>query len=81
VKTKAGLAAVGVFLLVGLTSSMTLGEVCNVKVLTDASPDYSDMESMIHSITAGWPSPEEKCWAMFYWTWLWDRRSTARMTS
>jgi len=76
--TKAGLVAVGVLLLIGLTSSTTLGEVCDVKVVTDASPDYSDMESMIHSITAGWPSPEEKCWAMFYWTHI-ARRQTMPM--
>ncbi len=77
-KTKAGLVAVGVSLLIGLTSSMALGEVCNLKVITDASPDYSDIESMIHSITANWPSPEEKCWAMFYWNHI-ARRQTAPM--
>ena len=31
-------------------------EVCNIKVLTDASPDYSDMPSMIRSITGNWPT-------------------------
>src|SRR5262249_8449110 len=40
-------------------------EVDNLKVVTDASPDYSDMDSLIHSVTANWQTPEEKCWAMF----------------
>ncbi|MCY3021850.1 MAG: hypothetical protein NTW87_22805 [Planctomycetota bacterium] len=50
-------------------------EVCNLKVVTDASPDYSDLPSMIHSITAKWPAPQEKCWAMFYWNHI-ARRQT-----
>ncbi|MGD0092698.1 MAG: hypothetical protein ABSE73_22535, partial [Planctomycetota bacterium] len=50
-------------------------EVCNLKVVTDASPDYSDMPGMIHSITAKWPTPQEKCWAMFYWNHI-ARRQT-----
>ncbi len=29
-------------------------QVANIKVVTDASPDYSDMESMVRSITANW---------------------------
>jgi len=53
-------------------------EVCNLKVVTDASPDYSDMPSMIHSITSKWPTPQEKCWAMFYWNHI-ARRQTAPM--
>jgi hypothetical protein len=77
-KTDLRLGAVSIFLLIGLTSSTTVAEVCNVKVVTDASPDYSDMESMIHSIAANWPSPEEKCWALFYWTHI-ARRQTAPM--
>ncbi len=51
---------------------------CNVKVVTDASPDYTDMASMIHSITSKWDSPAEKCWAMFYWNHV-ARRQTAPM--
>jgi hypothetical protein len=42
-------------------------EVCNIKVVTDASPDYTDMPSMIHSITAKWPTAPEKLYAMFWW--------------
>ena len=42
-------------------------QVCNVKVVTDASPDYSDMTSMVRSITSGWPTAKEKMWALYYW--------------
>ena len=52
------------------------GQVCNVKVVTDASPDYYDIESMIRSITANWETPKEKCWALFYWHHL-NRRQMA----
>ena len=50
----------------------------DVKILTDASPDYHDLPSLIHSTTAGWKSPQEKCWALFYWTHL-ARRQTSPM--
>ncbi len=36
------------------------GQVANVKVVTDASPDYYDLPSMVHSITSRWATPEEK---------------------
>src|ERR1051325_10206442 len=42
-------------------------EICNLKIITDASPDYSDMPSLVRSITTNWQTPEEKCMAMFYW--------------
>ena len=47
--------------------AVSCAAVYNLKVVTDASPDYSDMPSMIRSTTAGWKIFEEKCWAMFYW--------------
>src|SRR5688572_5774021 len=50
-------------------------EINNLKVVTDASPDYTDLPSLVHSATAKWPTPEEKCWAMFYWNHL-ARRQT-----
>jgi hypothetical protein len=50
----------------------------NVKIVTDASPDYSDIDSMVRSITSKWAKPEEKCWAMFYWNHI-ARRQTAPM--
>ncbi|MBI3921944.1 MAG: hypothetical protein HY318_11055, partial [Armatimonadetes bacterium] len=54
-------------------------EVCNLKVVTDASPDYYDMPSMIHSITSRWSTPKEKCWALFYWNHNARRQTTPMM--
>ncbi|MBN1422814.1 MAG: hypothetical protein JXP34_28820, partial [Planctomycetes bacterium] len=53
-------------------------QVYNLEVVTDASPDYSDMESMIRSISGAWSTPEEKCWAIFYWLHI-GRRQTSPM--
>jgi len=50
----------------------------NLKVVTDASPDYSDLPGMVHSITSRWPTTREKCWAMFHWLHK-ARRQTAPM--
>jgi hypothetical protein len=52
------------------------GEIDNLKVVTDASPDYSDLDSLVHSVTSKWKTPEEKCWAMFYWNHLARRQTT-----
>jgi len=60
------------------TLQTATAQVCNVKVVTDANPDYYDMPSMIRSITAPWSTPEEKCWAMFYWNHI-ARRQTSPM--
>jgi hypothetical protein len=54
------------------------GQVCNVKIVTDASPDYHDLPSLIHSTTSRWQTPEEKCWAIFYWNHI-ARRQTNPM--
>ena len=62
--------------LVTALASAASAEVCNVKVVTDASPDYYDLASMVHSITAKWPTPAEKCWAMFYWNHIARRQTT-----
>ena len=53
-----------------------LAENCNIKIITDASPDYADMPSLIHSATSAWPTPAEKCWAMFYWNHIGRRQTT-----
>ncbi len=53
-------------------------QVCSVKVVTDANPDYYDIESLVRSATGKWSTPEEKCWAMFYWNHI-ARRQTAPM--
>ena len=52
--------------------------VYNLKVLTDASPDYADLPSLIRSTTGKWETPEQKCWALFYWNHI-ARRQTAPM--
>lgn len=54
------------------------GQVCNLKVVTDANPDYSDIGSMIYSITSRWPETKDKCWAIWYWNHI-ARRQTAPM--
>lgn len=67
-----------IVLAICLLGSACPGAVYNLKVVTDASPDYSDMESMVRSITSNWKTPEEKCWAVFYWNHI-ARRQTAPM--
>ncbi|NPV49356.1 MAG: hypothetical protein HPY69_20620, partial [Armatimonadetes bacterium] len=57
-------------------SCPTIGAVYNLKVVTDASPDYSDLDSMIQSITSRWETPAEKCWALFYWNHIARRQCT-----
>jgi hypothetical protein len=61
--------------IVVLTLSGARAEVDNLRIVSDASPDYSDMESLVHSITSKWTTPEEKCWAVFYWNHI-ARRQT-----
>jgi hypothetical protein len=68
----------GAILAAVLLSGQLHAEVCNIKVVTDASPDYSDMKSMLHSITSGWTTDQEKCWAVFYWNHN-GRRQTSPM--
>ena len=62
----------------GFMTGAARAEVDNLKVVTDASPDYSDLPSLIHSITAKWPTPKEQCWALFYWNHI-ARRQTSPM--
>jgi hypothetical protein len=66
------------FTVLTLAVSTASAEVCNIKVITDACPDYYDMDSMIRSITSRWQSPAEKCWVMFYWNHI-GRRQTSPM--
>jgi hypothetical protein len=53
-------------------------EVYNLKVVTDASPDYSDLDSLVHSVTSNFKTDEEKMWAMYYWNHI-ARRQTNPM--
>ena len=53
-------------------------KMCNIKIVTDSSPDYTDMPSLVRSITDNWATTHEKCWAMFYWNHI-ARRQTNPM--
>jgi hypothetical protein len=64
--------------ILGLAARGLEAQDTNVKIVTDASPDYSDVDSMVRSITSKWDKPAEKCWAMFYWNHI-ARRQTAPM--
>lgn len=64
---------------VAITPSPATAEVCNLKVVTDANPDYTDIGSLIHSVTANWPETKDKCWAMWYWNHI-ARRQTMPMS-
>ena len=64
--------------LAGFWDMPLAASVCNLKVVTDSSPDYHDMGSMIRSITSKWERPEEKCRALFYWNHI-GRRQTSPM--
>jgi hypothetical protein len=61
-----------------LAGSPASGEVCNVKLVTDANPDYTDIGSMIYSITSRWDQPKDKCWALWHWNHI-ARRQTQPM--
>ncbi len=56
-------------------NSISYASVYNLKILTDASPDYHDLPSFVHSTTSRWETPAEKCWAVFYWNHI-ARRQT-----
>src|SRR5687768_5148888 len=61
--------------LLALAAPIGRGDVYNVKIVTDANPDYHDLPSLVHSATSRWETPEQKCWAMFYWNHI-ARRQT-----
>src|SRR5215212_140524 len=65
-------------ILCALSASLARADVYNLKVVTDASPDYTDMDSLVHSVTSNWQTDAEKCWAMYYWNHI-ARRQTAPM--
>ncbi len=59
-----------------IAASSTLGAAAyNLKIVSDASPDLSDLDSLIHSTTSRWPSIPEKVWALFYWTHILKRQT------
>jgi hypothetical protein len=73
-----GLAA-ALFVIVGLSPASARADVYNLKVVTDASPDYTDMDSLVHSITSQWETDQEKMWSLYYWLHK-ARRQTNPMT-
>jgi Bacterial Ig domain len=60
------------------TTTSAPGAAYNVKVVSDASPDLSDMDSFIASTTSRWATSADKVWALFYWTHV-LKRQTAPM--
>lgn len=76
---KAAFAGGAAFMVLTLGLSMAAAEVANIRVVTDASPDYNDMAGLIHSMTSRWETPEQKCWAVFYWNHI-ARRQTNPMS-
>jgi hypothetical protein len=51
----------------------------NVRLATDASPDLTDLDSLIHSTTSAWPTSREKVWALFYWSHRLKRQTAPMM--
>ena len=61
-----------------LLAAPATADVYNLKVVTDANPDYSDLDSLAHSATSQWKTDAEKMWALFYWNHI-ARRQTEPM--
>jgi len=61
------------------SSSLTSGRATyNLRVVTDASPDLTDLTSFVNSATSGWPAIADKVWALYYWSHI-LKRQTAPM--
>jgi len=65
-------AVIGTGVAVGQTAS---GSVYNLKVLSDGSPDVTDLDSFIDSTTSSQSTDADKVWALFYWTHILKRQS------
>jgi hypothetical protein len=50
--------------------------VYNLKVVSDASPDLSDLNSFVHSTTSRFSTAAEKVWALFYWSHILKRQTS-----
>jgi hypothetical protein len=44
-------------------------------VVTDASPDLTDLRSFVDSATSRWGTTEQKVWALYYWTHILKRQA------
>src|SRR5438067_11702075 len=64
---------------IAIVAPAARADVYNLKVVTDASPDYTDMDSLVHSITSQWKTDAEKCWALYYWNHIARRQTNPMM--
>lgn len=48
----------------------------NIRIATDASPDLTDVRSLVDSATSLWTTPREKVWALYYWSHILKRQSS-----
>jgi YVTN family beta-propeller protein len=47
----------------------------NLVLATDGSPDLTDLNSLVSSTTALWPTNREKVWALYYWSHILKRQT------
>lgn len=68
---------ISILLLVGmLLASVARGNVYNLHLVTDNTPDYTDLPSLVTSATGNWETPQDKCIAI----WRWGRRGRHQMS-
>src|SRR5687768_17407078 len=70
--------AIGLLVTTLASAPLARADVYNLKVVTDANPDYSDLDSLVHSATSRWERDPDKVWAMYYWNHI-ARRQTNPM--
>jgi len=61
--------------LAATSASNGRGAIYNLRVVSDSSPDLTDLGSLVSSITAGWPTDREKVWALYYWSHILKRQT------
>jgi hypothetical protein len=64
-----------------VSASGAAGAVYNLRVVSDASPDLTDLGSLVSSITAGWPTDREKVWALYYWSHILKRQTVPMLST
>jgi hypothetical protein len=60
-------ASMAVLMAVALSASAAEAQVYNLRLLTDNTPDYTDLSSFVESSTGTWQSPQHKACAVFRW--------------
>src|SRR5205823_5179588 len=48
----------------------------NLKIVSDASPDLTDLPSLIYSTTSQWTAVRDKVWSLFYWSRILKRQTS-----